>query len=324
MISNKIKFTTLTTVYPPISNQEAVWLQDDPEVVAELRESDFYMIAARAEAKFLNLTCDTDTHTVDFLFQVGGGPSASVHLDLRAMPGVAALGDAPIEVELGEKGVRVWDGPVRGEGSNVVAWFTTEKLLWDASRGHPGITGLDNLRAFAMYDLLYVGIATKTDSFARLFERGHKARQDILANEPQRCPGARVSDETYLFLFRCTPMVVQTFEPDHDFSDGDLTVIIDDKRIVADAEKAFVSLLQPHYNIQKFASYPRGRDGLYGSDYVRYGYVIGEEVAFNTAHGRICGARDPRTGWITNAADGIVVDGDKVDLFVSGVDFPPD
>jgi hypothetical protein len=218
MTSSKVKFTTLITVYPPMSNQEAVWLQDDPDVVAKLRESDFYMIAARAEAKFLNLTCDPDAHTVDFLFQVGGGPSAPVHLDLRAMPGVAALGDAPIAVELGDKVVRVWDGLVRGAGSNVVAWFTTEKLLWDASRGHPGITGLDNLRELATYDLLYVGIATKTDSFARLFERGHKARQDILANEPQRYPGARVSDETYLFLFRCAPMVVQTFEPDHDFN----------------------------------------------------------------------------------------------------------
>jgi hypothetical protein len=37
----------------------------------------------------------------------------------------------------------------------------------------------------------YVGIARKSDTFDRLFKRGHKAHIDILANEPQRYPGAR-------------------------------------------------------------------------------------------------------------------------------------
>lgn len=44
----------------------------------------------------------------------------------------------------------------------------------------------------------YTEIAKKGDSFDRLLARGHKARQEILANEPQRYPGARVSDETFL------------------------------------------------------------------------------------------------------------------------------
>ena len=42
--STKSKLSLLETVYPPISNQEAVWLQNDPEVEALLRQSDFYMI----------------------------------------------------------------------------------------------------------------------------------------------------------------------------------------------------------------------------------------------------------------------------------------
>ena len=36
--SAKSKLTFLETVYPPISNQEAVWLQNDPEVEALLRQ----------------------------------------------------------------------------------------------------------------------------------------------------------------------------------------------------------------------------------------------------------------------------------------------
>jgi len=78
------------------------------------------------------------------------------------------------------------------------------------------------------------------------------------------------------------------------------------KRIVADAEKAFVSLLKPEYNIVKFSNYQRGVDSLYGSKYARYAYAIGEDLALNTAHDRVRGARDPN-GVISNDADFIFV-----------------
>ena len=258
MSSSKFKLTVLETVYPPISNQEAVWLQCVPDVEAALRQSDFYMIAGRAEAKFVNLLLDPNAEVLDFDFRVGVGLFASVHLDLRRLPAVADFGTAPIWIEAGEKVIRVWDGPELEKGSNVLEWFTTEKILWDRARGRAGIEGLDNLRELATYDLLYVGIAKRGDSFDRLLARGHKARQEILANEPQRYPGARVTDETYLFMFRANPLVMQTFEPDHDFTQNDLSLTYDAKRIVADAEKAFVSLLKPKYNIEKFANYPKG------------------------------------------------------------------
>lgn len=60
---------------------------------------------------------------------------------------------------------------------------------------------------------------------------------DILASEPQHYPGARVTDETYLFLFRAVPMFVTSFELDHDFEGEDFSVGYDNNRIVADAEK---------------------------------------------------------------------------------------
>ncbi|NNH66337.1 hypothetical protein [Rhizobium laguerreae] len=167
-----------------------------------------------------------------------------------------------------------------------------------------------------------VSIAKVGDSFDRLISRGHKARMEILSNEPQRYPGARVTDETILFLFRAQPLIMTTFGPYHDFENEDFSGAYDHKRIVADAEKAFVSLLKPQYNLVKFANYPKGADGLHGSDYVRYGYVIGESITFNTAHGQMAGARDPLTGSYTGEADSIFVEGDKVSLFVSGVDYP--
>ncbi len=214
--------------------------------------------------------------------RVGDELCDPVSLNLREIPGIA--GHDSYWLEAGEKMVRVWDGPVREEGSEVLNWFTTEKLLFDRAHEMPGIDGLPRSRDMATYDLLYVGIARKGDSFDRLIARGHKARMDILANEPQRYPGARVTDEIYLFFFRVNPLVIQTFDLEHEFTGDEFSGELDQKRIVADAEN-------------------------------------GESIAFNTAHGRIKGACDPR-GSISNDADFIFVEGDKVSFLISGVDFP--
>jgi hypothetical protein len=320
--STRSKLTLLETVYPPISNQEAVWLQNDPEVEALLRQSDFYMIGGRAEAKYLNLVIAPETYVINFDFAIGSDFRDPVEIRIRDLPAVEESEAESFWIEAGDKNIRVWDGPIGEAGSNVLEWFTTEKLIWDRSRGRAGIERFDRYREAATYDLLYVGIAKVGDSFDRLIGNGHKARMEILGNEPQRYPGARVTDEIYLFLFNVQPLIMTTFEPDHDFENEDVSGAYDHKRIVADAEKAFVSLLKPEYNVVKFASYPKGADGLYDSDFVRYGYAICEAVSFNTAHGRIRGSRDAATGFITNDADSIFVEGSTVKLFVSGVDFP--
>lgn len=320
--STKSKVSFLETVYPPISNQEAVWLQNDPEVEALLKRSDFYMIGGRAEAKYLNLVFDPKAYVITFDFAIGSDFREPVEIRIRDLPAVEESESEYFCIEAGEKSIRVWDGPIGEVGSNVLEWFTTEKLIWDRSRGRAGIERFDRYREAATYDLLYVGIAKVGDSFDRLINNGHKARMEILGNEPQRYPGARVTDEIYLFLFNVQPLIMTTFEPDHYFENEEFSGAYDHKRIVADAEKAFVSLLKPEYNVVKFASYPKGADGLYGSDFVRYSYAICEAVSFNTAHGRIRGGRDAVTGFITNDADSIFVEGNTVKLFVSGVDFP--
>lgn len=323
MTVTKTKLTTLRTVYPPISNADAVRLMRIPEVEALLRTSDFYMIGGRAQARMIDPRIDPDENVVKFGFVVGDRDATPVRVALQELPGVIGLRgrDFLLEFDDAGSGFRIWEGPPFEDGSDVVEWFTTEKLLWDRSRARPGIYGLDDVREFATYDLLYVGIAKKGDSFDRLLARGHKARQEILANEPQRYPGARVSDETFLFLFETDPLIMQTFEPEHEFKDSDLSGEYDAKRIVADAEKAFVSLLKPEYNVEKFANYPRGRDGLYGTGFRRYGYAIGEQMAFNTAHGTVRGGVRP-DGMITIDADAIVVEGDIVTFYRSGVDSP--
>jgi len=320
MAVTKSKVTALRTVYPPIANSHAAALQEDPEVEALLRTSDFYMIGGRAAAKMSDFETDTEKGELRCNFTIGDGPAHPVTFHIHELPGVKAAGpDLKIEIDHAGSGFRIWD---ISDGKNEIAeWFTTEKLLWDRARERPGIEGLDDVRSLATYDLLYVGIAKVGDSFDRLLARGHKARQDILASEPQRYPGARVSDETFLFMFACDPLIISQFDLDHDFEESDLAGDYEAKRITADAEKAFVSLLKPGYNKQLFAHYPKGTDGLYGSDYTRYGYTIAEKMAFNTPHGSFRGGVDGATGMINNDADCIFVEGDVVQVFRSGVDF---
>jgi hypothetical protein len=218
-----------------------------------------------------------------------------------------------VESDKAGSGFKVWDKAGPKTDKDPVEWFTTEKLLWDRTRGRPGIYGLDNCRDLATYDLLYVGIAKVGDSFDRLLARGRKARQEILSSARARAPGARPSDEIFLFMFKAEPVVMTMFDFDHEYTDEDLSDGYDAKRIIAAAEKAFVHLLDPPYNRENFVNYPKGKDGLFGQGYRRYGYVFGEQMAFNAPHGRVRGGVD-QFGMISNDADVIFVEGDKVTL----------
>ena len=93
----------------------------------------------------------------------------------------------------------------------------------------------------------------------------------------------------------------------------------DRKRIVADAEKAFIKLLDPQYNDQKYVSYPRSVDGLYGSGLRAYAYVIDENIVLNTGTATIKGVHD-QLHTISNNADGIFVQGEDVRLLIAGID----
>lgn len=324
MTYTKSKITALRTVYPPIANSDVRRLKNDPEVEAMLRRSDFYMIAGRALGRLRNQNFNTEEGVLTFDFVVGDVVQGGAEIRLAELPGVRDLSDNVdfvVEFDGAGSGFRVWNGTPHAEGSSILEWFTAESLLWHRARGRPGIGGLDNLRELATYDLLYVGIAKVGDSFDRLFAKGHHARLEILASEPQRYPGARVSDEVFLFLFEADPLFITTFELDHDFTDADLDPGYDNKRIVADAEKAFVSLLKPGYNVKLFPNYPAGTDGLFGSDLARYGYVLAEQMVFNTAHGSFKGGVAEHGG-LNNDSDAIFVEGNEVTFFQSGIDFP--
>jgi len=302
-------------VYPPISNQEAEWLRKEPDVQDELRESNFYMIGSRAEAKLENLTADQENNTLDFDFVTGDGKSDHVQIRVNYLPGVAeGNSQHGFILECGPKFARIWAADKNGERTDdLLDWFTTEKLLFDRWQGKPGIEGLNHFREFTRYELLYAGISKQEDAFERLLNKPHDKRLRILANEPQIAEGARVTDETYLFFFKTDVLRIHTFDIDSEFSEEDFDPDLRDTRILADAEKAYVRFVQSRYNTIKYKDYPKGADGLFGSGLNRYCYVIGEDLTFHGPGATIVGAYEPDLP-ASNDADGIFIEGEEARL----------
>jgi len=316
--TNRAKLTFLELVIPPISNQEAVWFKDAP-FAEHMKQSDFYMIGGKAKSKFSNIRANEDNSQIIFDVFVGDDHKSNGAIHIHELEPI-------IDFEGNDFGIGCSNEAIEFFYDNngekfLLARFTPENILWYRSRETAGVLGLDNYADIMIYDLLYVGIAKKGDSYDRLIAKGHHARQEILSNEPQRYPGARVTDEIFIFLFRPEPLFITTFGSDTNI---DLDFGYDHKKIIADAEKAFVKLLQPNYNTVRFKQYPKGLDGLYDSKLDRYSYSIGEAITFNTPHGQIKGGRNGDLGGLSNKADFISVDKESAKLFISGVDFPND
>ena len=303
----------LHLVHPPMSNQEAEWLKSSDEVRARLRSSNLYMLVRRHEARFENLRADDDAIAFDFTVpEFGKDP---VELRFGNYPDAGYFVPDEMDVEAGEKMVRAWrlsdDSSTRIE---VEDWFSTESLLWQRSRGHPVIHGLDRYREFMRYELLYTGISKDADSFTRTILRPHEKRVSILSNEHPLAPGSRVTDELFLLFFRVEPLSIQSYEITEDLKVEPPGESMDKMRIVADAEKAITSIAKGRYNTVTFREYPKGKDGLYDTGLWRYCYIVAEDLTLWTPHATIRGRRCVAQGIPSNEADAIFVDAETVRL----------
>lgn len=321
----KLQITSLRLVYPPISNQVADWLKSDPDVEAVLRKSNLYMVAQREEPKFTTIRWrDPDLHLLEVNLRLGDAVNDSCLIDLHEVAERHMLqNDHHLEVIGGNFAspnateydvVELAEVDPHGSRVNSLEWFTTDKLLFERWRRRPIISGLSHHRDFTRYRLLYVGISKVNDSFERLLNTGHEKRLAILSNERQLASGARVTDETYLFFFRVDPLFLRIVETDHDLSEFLTGPGFDYIRNIADAEKAFVSVLQSRYNDVRFGAFPKGDDGLYGAGLTRYGYVISEDVEFVTDAVSFRGGYGVANLPCSNDADLVLVEGDEVSL----------
>lgn len=312
-----VQLNYLKLMYPPISNQEAEWIKDDPIVKDQLKTSRLYMIGQRHEAKFLiNYENAIDNNgRIDLEF-CSNGKTMRGYIDVGKLLQYRNYDisdkNTDIEIELGEKLIRFWIiDSASEEKIDVLDWFPTEKFLWDKGRNHPALVGFEEYREFTKYYLHYVGISKKEDSLTRLMVRPHDKRLRILSNEHPMNYGSRPTDEIVLFFFEIRPLQLTTFDEGN--FDSILNPNLYDDNVVADAEKAFVNLLRANYNEVTYQNYPKGSDGLYSVGLDRYGYIIGESIELITDQSTIRG--DFHSDEIlASSADMIFIEGDNVQL----------
>ncbi|SFN13216.1 hypothetical protein SAMN05660284_00623 [Formivibrio citricus] len=305
-MGRKSQINFLKTIFPPFTNRNVELLVNkaNQHVAQYLRQSKLYMIAARAQASFVNYRVDKKEGKIYLEIQVGSEvvDSGVIHL--------SKCSEIQDNSEIKLTGGAVLLGGTK-KGTHVKVWLTPDSVYWHVARCTPYLEGFTRHDLVCDYDLLYVGIAKQQDSYQRLIKNAHHGRLRVLSEERARKPGAHPSDEIILFLYGIEPFSIQTItaeDDDYGFFQG-----AEPERVIADAEKAFVSLLNPHYNLTKFQSYPKGEDGLYGTGLNNYGYILNENFRFNTAAAQFKGFWSE--AGFDNRQDAIFIEGDKVELY---------
>lgn len=85
-----------------------------------------------------------------------------------------------------------------------------------------------------------------------------------------------MTDELMILLFEVEWMNINSI------TENLFMCMDDEESIIADAEKAFVSMLDAKYNEVKFKNYPKGEDGLYNKGLQGYTYGINYDMKLVT------------------------------------------
>lgn len=315
------KMTALKLVFPPVNNRFAYLLKNAEVFEHYVSQSDFYMLGMKPvwtlenwrDAELGKITFDIvenkkiiDTGTID---------CAQIAIKLIENNGDFEEGKHTVKTQFTKSGIVF----IKEDDERTLEVFTPENILWHKTNGTrylKYIDGFENYDKIFNVDLLYVGIAKVGNTYDRLIAKGHQIRMEIPAAKTPLIVGEDVSEEMVLFFFKTE----STFMSQYGLDEEDFeTPEIERKKIVADCEKAFVSILDPEFNSIKFKTYPKGKDGLYDTNLTRYLYYIGEDIKFNLPRSNqsIQGGWIHQLGFPRNSIDSILVDRstDEVTLY---------
>lgn len=307
----KVLLNELKLVYPPFSNQLGDWLWKDKEVREYVKHSKLYMIGHREEIIFVDYNWNKDH--IFFKIKMGDRISPLIKMYLNNHIKYMIQNDIVLNIEMGKKIIRI----IEEESKKVLQWFTPDIFLylyWE-NKINVEINDEFNHRDFTKFELFYVGISLKNNSFSRLFEKAHHARLKILTNEGSKNKESRLTDELMLFLFDIEMTNINIIGISDDLNDHLNYHTNDQNAVIADAEKAFVRLLDTKYNEVKFINYPEGLDGLYNKDLDRHSFNISEDISFFTKKAEFNGAFNqsfPQDLILTEKDDSIIVKGSEL------------
>lgn len=309
----KFGLHSLKLVLAPLSNQEGEWLWEDPQVREIASESKLYMIGQRQELLFDNYGADSDQENFIFDLVCGTDRIDRVLLPLEQFKVPRGWN---LVVEMGPKVIRILKTPAGRAGGTpeLTHWFTPDRLLFYYWQDGVSVHNLEAFRKFTSFALYYVGISKRGDSFSRLFKTAHENRSRILGNESQIRPTARLTDELMIFLFKVEDLNLDVYTvEDIDAAAVGTGQPLPAELLVADAEKAFVRVMQSKYNTLTYHSYPKSADGLWNQGFTRYGFAVDEPISFTTPSTSMRGGK-MFTDVAEDQADLIFIEGDEVTL----------
>jgi len=307
------KMTALKLVFPPVNNRFAYSLKDADVFEHYVRKSDFYMLGMKPIWMLGNWRDIDNQGNVTFdiienkkIIDTGTVNISKITLTLLDQNNDLEDGKYTVKTQLTKKGIFF----IKEDDDHTLEVLTPENILWHKSnrtRYFQAITGFENYDKILNVDLLYVGIAKVGDTYDRLISKGHKIRMEIPAAKMPIVAGEDISEELTLFFFKTESFYISQFGLDEEEFE---TPIIERKNVVADCEKAFVSILKPEFNSVIFQNYPQGADGLYNTNLARYVYYIGEDIKFNLplSNQSIQGGFNNMTGLPRQTTDSIFVD----------------
>jgi hypothetical protein len=188
--------------------------------------------------------------------------------------------------------------------------YTPDRVLFHAWRQGFQIQNLIDFRPFLESHLHYVGRSKQSDSFTQMYNNAHKCRLKILSLENPMRPGANLSDEMTLLVFKVDANEHQTSQGG-DGIDDLFAASPDRMSVIADAEKAFVKILAAQHCDQKYKQYPLSTDGLTNAGLTRYFFMLKNPLPAATAATRFHGGeffeKDSK-----KAVDSIAIEGSQV------------
>jgi hypothetical protein len=298
----------LELAYSPLSNYAFQILKKEPIIREILKESSLYIITQRPVITFENLRVDEESARIIFeirqkqnpnilevevpLFQkyLATDPANRIELQLSSPDKNNDLSKTPF---FNLSGFKIL------EAGEFVVWFSPEKFLHNYWDGYIDANIKGPMRDFTSYKVLYIGKATEQEVWKRL--TGHSSLQEILSLEDPITYGDLPTNEIAILFFKFKEnLSLKSFgeestseELTQAFLQQDLP---DTKTIFLDAEKAFISAMQPKYNREFYKNYPQTQDGLHKHNLTSYSYSLVDPISLVYNNGSIEGSSTPWGG----------------------------
>ena len=289
--------------YSPLSSFDFAQLKNDPSILKAIENSTLYIITKRPVLYFENVRMDRESWSLMFEIHQNENPltlNCRLPLDQEYL---FSLEDNPVSL-------RFWysdekfksDGEIKKRVTGIQfyvgetttqfrLWLSPEKFMKNYTSQSLLADVEGDVRNFRKYQVLYVGKATDQSIAKRL--SNHAKLQEILSLENNISKEELTRDEVVLLLFEIRPELITrsyTSEVDLEFLvpllKGELPA---PAKLTADAEKALIKLLKPHYNQVRYANYPMGTDGLYNDRYDHIIYFFRDELELLYVNATILG-----------------------------------